>query len=154
MSEGETTICQRLQVTKRRPPRAWLELSAIISKNRSVGASINSFQIVNPSFGSSAVLTTQHIARTQVMSRDNYRCFVSGAIDSSVYTFGRPLPVGVTRVTPCRAIPIIPPEVFAHESNAYEREREIHFLSGQVRRSASISTGNHYSLPSRAFAPG
>ncbi|KAM5539563.1 hypothetical protein V8D89_006672 [Ganoderma adspersum] len=64
--------------------------------------------------------TAESIARAQrrrlkqqVLARDDSLCFVSGALDSSAYTFERPLPPGVTRITSCRTVSIIPPKVFA-----------------------------------------
>ena len=62
-------------------------------------------------------LSSNARSHTQVMVRNNYRCFMSGGLDSRAYYAGRPIPTGA-RIVFCLTVPIISPEVWTHDSPA------------------------------------
>ena len=70
------------------------------------------------------------------MARDNYRCFLSGGLDRSVYFDDMPLPAGVTGTVRCCTVSIIPPEVLAQPGAS--QDRNAHPESAQVRLVASL----------------
>ena len=68
----------------------------------------------------------------QVMARDDFRCFMSGGLDSRAYYAGRPVPPGA-RVKFCDTVPILSSDVWAHDVPAGQ-DREHQSESSQVRR--------------------
>ena len=71
------------------------------------------------------------------MARDNYRCFLSGGLDRSVYFDDMPLPAGVTGTVRCCTVSIIPPEVLAHPDASQDLNAQPD--SDQVRCGTSTS---------------